>query len=143
MQVVSAVEYTVDSHYVLSGSEDMNIRMWKSTAWKPTGQISAREERSYQYRQKLIDKFKQSNKIRRIEAHRHLPKYIMNANKRRQDQTASRLKKKLNRQANTGIEDEKRSQKKVLVENIEIPQEEFVFKKKKKTKKEEESEGEE
>ena len=43
MQVVSAVQFTVDSHYLLSGSEDMNLRMWKTVAWRPTGKVSVRE----------------------------------------------------------------------------------------------------
>ena len=54
MQIVSAVQYTVDSHYILSGSEDMNIRLWKSVSWRPTGKINNREERAQQYRDQLI-----------------------------------------------------------------------------------------
>ena len=83
MQIVAAVQYTVDSHYILSGSEDMNLRMWKSVAWRPTGKVNMREERATEYRDKLIEKYKDSNKIRRINNHRHLPKYILNANKRK------------------------------------------------------------
>jgi DDB1- and CUL4-associated factor 13 len=122
MQVVNAVQFTVDSHYVLSGSEDMNLRMWKSVAWRPTGTPNAREERAIEYREKLIEKYSHSHKIRRIATHRHLPKYILNANKRKQDQGVSKLKKKLNREANTGVLDSTVGQKKVLVESIEIPE---------------------
>lgn len=50
MQVVNAVQFTVDSHYVLSGSEDMNVRIWKSVAWRQTGNVGAREERAENYR---------------------------------------------------------------------------------------------
>jgi WD repeat and SOF domain-containing protein 1 len=50
MQIVSAVQYTVDGHYVLSGSEDMNIRLWKSVAWRQIGRVGIREERAVQYR---------------------------------------------------------------------------------------------
>ena len=35
--------------------------------------------------------------------HRHLPKYIVNAKKRKQDQVISKYNKKINKQANTGI----------------------------------------
>lgn len=72
-----------------------------------------------------MEKYKNSNKIRRIAAHRHLPKYILNANQRKQDQSASRLQKKLNREANTGEAEGQKGQKKGLVEGIEIPEEEF------------------
>ena len=42
MQIISSVSYTMDSNYVLSGSEDMNIRIWKNVAYKPTGLINQR-----------------------------------------------------------------------------------------------------
>lgn len=54
MQIVSSVQFTMDSHYVLSGSEDMNIRMWRSVAWQAEGAQSSREERAALYRDKLI-----------------------------------------------------------------------------------------
>lgn len=43
MQVVSSVLYTMDSHYILSGSEDMNIRIWKSEPARPIGTLTPRE----------------------------------------------------------------------------------------------------
>jgi hypothetical protein len=70
----------------------------------------------------LIGKYIHSNKIRRIANHRHLPKYILNANKRRQDQNVSKHNKRLNKQANTGIKDERPVDKVLAVENIEIPE---------------------
>lgn len=42
MQKVFAVAYTLDNDYVLSGSDDMNIRIWKAQASKPLGTISQR-----------------------------------------------------------------------------------------------------
>lgn len=50
MQIVSSVTFTADSHYVLSGSEDMNIRLWKSISWQPAGTVNTREERAILYR---------------------------------------------------------------------------------------------
>jgi hypothetical protein len=70
----------------------------------------------------LIDKYIHSNKIRRIANHRHLPKYILNANKRKQDQTVSKHNKRLNKEANTGIKDDKIVDKLLTVENIYIPE---------------------
>ncbi len=134
MQIVSSVQYTVDSHYILSGSQDMNIRMWKSVAWRPTGTVNTREERATQYRQKLIEKYSHSNKIRRIANYRHLPKYIINANKRKQDQAVSRFNKKINREANTGVITQSKADKEKLIEQIQI-KEEKILKKAKKTKK--------
>lgn len=116
------------------GSEDMNIRLWKSVAWRPTGTVNTREERAIEYREKLIGKYIHSNKIRRIANYRHLPKYILNANKRQQDQTVSRYNKKLNKEANTGIKEDRLADKAIAVENIEIPEEKIEKKRTKKAK---------
>jgi hypothetical protein len=32
----------MDNEYILSGSDDMNLRIWKSIAYKPLGNISDR-----------------------------------------------------------------------------------------------------
>lgn len=47
--------------------------------------------------------------------HRHLPKYILNAKKRRQDQTMSKFNKKINKQANTGVKQELKPEKQMAV----------------------------
>ena len=133
----------MDSHYVLSGSEDMNIRMWRSVAWQAEGNQSSREQRAALYRDKLIEKYGQSGKIRRIANHRHLPKYIVNANQRRQEQSASRMQKKLNKEANTGVIEHLGSEKKRLVERIEIEEEEKPRRRSKKKQEEEVQEVEE
>lgn len=83
MQILSSVLFSMDAHYVFSGSEDMNIRIWKSEASRPVGVVSERENRAIEYRSALVNKFKHNNQIRRIANHRHLPKYIRNANKKR------------------------------------------------------------
>lgn len=62
----------------------MNIRLWKNEASQPIGVIGERQKRSLEYRKKLLDKFGQNRKIKRIVMHRHLPKYILNAKKRQQ-----------------------------------------------------------
>ena len=67
----------------------------------------------------------QSNKIRKIANHRHLPKYILNKNKRSQDQGASKLRKRVNREANTGQREDIIASKKKLVEHIEVEEEQF------------------
>lgn len=49
-----------------------------------------------------------------------MPKYILNANKRKQDQNVSKFNKKINKEANTGIKEERQVDKAQLVEKIEI-----------------------
>lgn len=75
----------------------MNLRLWKNQPSKPTGVMNEREKRAIQYRKKLLEKFGENRKIKRILMHRHLPKYILNAKKRRQDQIESKYNKKINK----------------------------------------------
>ncbi len=64
-----------------------------------------------------------TNKIRRIHNHRHLPKYILNAKKRRQDQAESKFNKRVNKEANTGVKEEVVKLKEAIVEGIEFREE--------------------
>lgn len=96
----------------------MNIRIWKSISYKPVGSINAREERAIDYREKLIAKYIHSNKIRKIANYRHLPKYILNAKKRKLDQNVSKHNKQINKEANTGIKEHKEVDKKAVIEGI-------------------------
>jgi len=49
MQRVFTVNYSGDSKYVISGSDDTNLRVWKAKADEKIGQKSAREEKSTKY----------------------------------------------------------------------------------------------
>lgn len=40
MQKVFAVSYSQDNQFIFCGSEDMNIRIWKSIAYKPLGTVA-------------------------------------------------------------------------------------------------------
>jgi WD repeat and SOF domain-containing protein 1 len=74
MQRVFTVNYTSDNTYIISGSDDTNLRLWKARASEKVGaQLTIREERSLQYRQALVKK------------HHHLPEIhrIMKSGKRR------------------------------------------------------------
>ncbi len=65
-----------------------------------------------------MEKFIHTNKIRRIHNHRHLPKYILNAKKRKQDQAESKFNKKVNKEANTGVKEAPINLKEKAVEGI-------------------------
>lgn len=40
MQRLTCVAYTFDSRYILSGSDEMNLRLWKAIAWQKQGVVS-------------------------------------------------------------------------------------------------------
>ncbi|MES1916177.1 MAG: hypothetical protein MHM6MM_008022 [Cercozoa sp. M6MM] len=76
MQRVFAVRFSQDSKYVLSGSDDANLRIWKSNAAQQRGVLSQREREKHEYHEQLKKRYMQVDEVRRIARHRHLPKAI-------------------------------------------------------------------
>ena len=81
MQRIFCVKWSSDATYVLSGSDEMNIRMWKANAAKKLGKLSPRERVALNYAERLREKYKYHPQIRRIARHRHVPKVIYKAAK--------------------------------------------------------------
>ena len=52
-----------------------------------------------------------------------MPKYILNARKRNQDQAESKFNKRINKEANTGVKEEVINLKEKLIEGIMFPEE--------------------
>ncbi|KAK0091426.1 hypothetical protein PV326_003254, partial [Microctonus aethiopoides] len=67
MQHLTNVAWSLDNKYILSGSDEMNIRMWKARASEKLGVVTLKE------------KFSSHPQIRRIARHRQIPKHIYNA----------------------------------------------------------------
>lgn len=74
----------MDSRFIVSGSEDTNIRIWKSNASDPMKPLLPREKEKLAYHEKLKKKYKYNSEIKRILRHKHLPKYIVKKNKVKQ-----------------------------------------------------------
>lgn len=64
---VMDVAYTPTSTFVMSASDDGNIRLWKSKASASLGVVDSRERASREYRAKLTDKWGKTDAVRRIE----------------------------------------------------------------------------
>eukprot|EP00123_Amoebidium_parasiticum_P000808 comp11710_c0_seq1/m.6274 comp11710_c0_seq1/g.6274 ORF comp11710_c0_seq1/g.6274 comp11710_c0_seq1/m.6274 type:complete len:447 (-) comp11710_c0_seq1:479-1819(-) len=79
MQRIFAVLWSQDAKYVLSGSDETNVRLWKAQAAEKLGTLAPREKASLHYAEKLKETFKHHPEIRRISRHRHVPKAIMKA----------------------------------------------------------------
>lgn len=75
MQLVQGVEYSNDGNFIISGSDDGALRIWKAQA---SGKIqSTRAEKDAQvYRDALKDKFEGVGEIARIRRHRFFNKDI-------------------------------------------------------------------
>jgi WD repeat and SOF domain-containing protein 1 len=99
MQKVFSVLWTTDNKYLLSGSEDANIRLWKANPSEKLGVVSEREKSKQEYRETLQQKFKYNDQIKRI-GRIHVPKYIVTARNRKFDKNEARIRKDQNRKLN-------------------------------------------
>ncbi|SCV99583.1 LAFE_0A06392g1_1 [Lachancea fermentati] len=79
MQHVFQVKYTMDSKYIVSGSDDGNVRLWRASAWERSSVKTTREKNKLEYDEKLKERFKNMPEIKRISRHRHVPKVIKKA----------------------------------------------------------------
>lgn len=95
----------MDSKYILSGSEDTNVRLWKSHASDAMKPLLPREKEKLAYYDKLKKKFKHATEVKRILRHRHLPKYVVKKKKVKQIQKVSKHRKMENVRANNRPED--------------------------------------
>lgn len=95
----------MDNRYIVSASEDTNIRLWKAKASDPMQTLLPREKQALAYSQKLISKFKHSKEVGRIVRHKHLPALIKKKKRTLTIQRESRHKKDINMRANNRPED--------------------------------------
>ncbi|CAK7891123.1 protein Sof1p [[Candida] anglica] len=79
MQHVFCVKFTTDSRYILSGSDDSNVRLWRSNASDRASIKSSRQRAKLEYDAALKERFKHMPEIRRISRHRHVPIVIKKA----------------------------------------------------------------
>lgn len=97
MQRVWSVRYSMDNQYIVSASDDSNLRLWKAHASDPLGQLSVRQEGAHQYRNALVKRYQHLPEIRKIVKSRKVPKAIRNQTKQKQIQKESQQRKQANR----------------------------------------------
>ena len=66
MQRVFTVKFTGDAKYVVSGSDDTNVRLWKANASEKLGRELPQERAANDYRNTLKKRFAHMPEIRRI-----------------------------------------------------------------------------
>ncbi|KAK9459127.1 WD40-repeat-containing domain protein [Lipomyces oligophaga] len=96
MQRLFSVKFTMDSQYILSGSDEGNIRVWRTNAAARSGVKSARQRTKLEYDEALKQKYKSLPEIRRISRHRHLPSSIKKAEDIKRIEIDSRKRKQDN-----------------------------------------------
>ncbi|KAK3087429.1 hypothetical protein FSP39_005840 [Pinctada imbricata] len=121
MQRVRIVKWSLDNRYILSGSDEMNIRIWKARASEKLGTLSIREKTSFNYGEKLKEKFQHHPEIKRISRHRHVPKHIYTASAELRQIRMSKRRKEANRRAHSkpGAVPHVPARKKQIVREVE------------------------
>ncbi|CAK9437783.1 uncharacterized protein LODBEIA_P21610 [Lodderomyces beijingensis] len=79
MQRVFQTKFSSDARYILSGSDDTNIRIWRANASDRAGIKSAKQRNKLEYDDKLKQRFQHMPQIKRIARHRHVPKVVKKA----------------------------------------------------------------
>ncbi|KAF7022020.1 hypothetical protein CFC21_034867, partial [Triticum aestivum] len=101
MQRVFCVKYTYDGTYLVSGSDDTNLRLWKSKASEQLGVILPRERKKQEYLDAVKARYNHLPEIRRIDKHKHLPKPIYKAGKIRRAMIEAESRKEERRRAHS------------------------------------------
>ncbi|XKL62326.1 hypothetical protein PGB90_002159 [Kerria lacca] len=76
MQHVTNVCWSLDNKYIISTSDEMNIRLWKARASEKLGVLRPREKAAFEYANSLKEKFAHHPQIKRIARHRQIPRHI-------------------------------------------------------------------
>ncbi len=76
---VFSAKFTPDSRFLLTGSDDGNIRLWRTHASNREGIKSARQREKLEYDEALKERYQHMPEIRRIRRHRHVPKQVKKA----------------------------------------------------------------
>lgn len=117
MQRVLSTIFTSDARFVLSGSDDGNVRLWKAKASEKLGIIDARERAAMEYRESLKERWRYDQEIGRIVRRRHIPKPVLKAGElKRTMLEASKVKEDRRRKhTRAGESKPKPERKKVVV----------------------------
>lgn len=116
MQRVSASIYSADARFVISGSDDGNVRIWKAKASDKLGIITARERAAMEYRESLKERWGVDAEVNRVMRTRHLPKSVQQAAKlKRTMLEARRVKEERRRKHTRAGESKPKAEKKKAV----------------------------
>eukprot|EP00934_Nitzschia_sp_Nitz4_P005311 Nitzschia sp. Nitz4//scaffold321_size20361//6320//7717//NITZ4_008683-RA/size20361-processed-gene-0.30-mRNA-1//1//CDS//3329547775//5301//frame0 len=121
MQRVFTVNYTMDNTYIVSGSDDTNVRLWKARASEKLGQLTTREESATQYRQALIKKYQHLPEVKRIHQARKTPKVIKKQTQQTIIQKESAERKQANRvkHSKPGVHKFTSERKKIVAKQVD------------------------
>ncbi|KAI5797551.1 WD40-repeat-containing domain protein [Peziza echinospora] len=79
MQRVFQTKFTTDTQFLVSGSDDGNLRLWRSKASERSRILSAKEREKREYDNALKERYGHMPELRRISRHKHVPKVVKKA----------------------------------------------------------------
>jgi len=82
MQRVFSVLFSRDAKFVVSGSDDTNLRIWKADASSSLTKLLPRERQAREYNAKLIERYKHVREVNRIVRYKRTPKLIKSMTER-------------------------------------------------------------
>ncbi|KAJ7231347.1 WD40 repeat-like protein [Mycena rebaudengoi] len=113
---VSAALFTSDARFVLSGSDDGNVRLWKADASARLGVVAARERAAIEYRATLKERWKVDKEVGRVVRSRHVPRAVHQASSlKRTMLDAQRVKEERRRKHTRAGAEKPRAERKKLV----------------------------
>lgn len=121
MQRIFSCAYTMDARYILSGSDDGNVRIWKARASEKMGLMTGREKAAAEYRQALMSKWSDTGDVKAISRRRHLPQPIKAAQRLKRTMLDAERNKEERRRAHSNKKNEKpvsERKKSILSEKI-------------------------
>jgi len=119
MQRVFATRFSGDGAYVYSGSDDMNVRLWKADASAQLGTLLPREKHKQAYDKALIARYRHIPEVGRIAREVHLPKAVKKAHKlarASEDADTRKLRRRVSHSAPGSVEVKPARRKKIVAE---------------------------
>lgn len=101
MQRVFCVKFSCDASYIISGSDDTNLRLWKAKASEQLGVILPREKKRHEYLEAVKNRYKHLPEVKRIVRHRHLPRPVYTAARERRGKIEKASEREENRRAHS------------------------------------------
>jgi WD repeat and SOF domain-containing protein 1 len=102
---IFSINYSVDAQYIISGSDETNIRLWKAQASQSLGVDKARDERKKLYNDTIKRRFAHMPELRHIAHNNHVPKSVKKAKSIEHIQKTSERRKTENRKRHSADED--------------------------------------